>query len=254
MGLLAEFVSEFKKSGKCRHRQKACKERARVGLHGMDCRTYLHGRYAVSSNKLGAGATSTVFAGVDTLTGAEVAVKQIFEPLYNRHVMKCFMREIYIMRHLQHPNILSLQDVQVDGRQRPPDSIFLIMDKLSTNLRVALPRGMVASHLHVKFFFFQILHALKYIHKSGIEHRDVTPSNIFFSSDGTVKICDFGLSCGLAECESNLSFNVVTRYYRAPELLLQSTHYDESIDIWAAGCTFAEMLTGDVFFKGEDAI
>lgn len=95
----------------------------------------------------------------------------------------------------------------------------------------------------------QILLGMDYVHKQGITHRDLKPENILINESGVVKICDFG-SAKFLRNQVNTPY-IVSRYYRAPELLLQCSDYSEKIDIWAIGCIFAEFLTLNPLFPGE---
>jgi len=104
----------------------------------------------------------------------------------------------------------------------------------------------------IKYIFHEIAQGLKFCHGSGVMHRDVKGSNILINNSGEVKLCDFGLSCMVKENEEpGYSNRVVTLWYRAPELLLGSTQYSFEVDVWSAGCVFAEMLLKSRLFKGK---
>ncbi len=106
---------------------------------------------------------------------------------------------------------------------------------------------------HYKFIFYQICRALKFLHSANIIHRDIKPSNVLINEDCIIKLCDFGLSRNLREGEQMmLTEYVVTRYYRAPEVMLCSHQYSKSIDIWSAGCSFAELLSQNYLFPGDN--
>jgi glycogen synthase kinase 3 beta len=95
----------------------------------------------------------------------------------------------------------------------------------------------------------QILQGMAYVHKQGITHRDLKPENILMNNKGVVKICDFGSAKFLDE-KLNTPY-IVSRYYRAPELILACSDYSEKIDIWAIGCIFAEFMTLRPLFPGK---
>ncbi len=99
------------------------------------------------------------------------------------------------------------------------------------------------------------MRAFKYIHSAGVIHRDLKPSNVLLNENCDLKICDFGLSRSLSkEKKEDLTEYVVTRFYRSPEIMLSSHEYTRSVDIWSAGCSFAEILTGKVLFPGQNYI
>ena len=107
---------------------------------------------------------------------------------------------------------------------------------------------------HLQFFIYQILVALKYMHSANVIHRDLKPSNILLNADCTLKICDFGLARGVDVENPDLTEYVVTRWYRAPEIMLSTTEYTKAIDVWAVGCILAELLGTKPLFPGDDYI
>lgn len=108
---------------------------------------------------------------------------------------------------------------------------------------------------HVQYFVYQILRGLKYIHSANVLHRDLKPSNLLVNSNCDLKICDFGLARGVEdEISGNLTEYVVTRWYRAPEIMLACHEYSKAIDMWSVGCIFAELLARNALFPGEDYI
>ncbi|CAM9826168.1 unnamed protein product, partial [Laminaria digitata] len=99
----------------------------------------------------------------------------------------------------------------------------------------------------------QVLRGLKFIHSANVLHRDMKPSNLLVNANCDLAICDFGLARGVElEYEDELTEYVVTRWYRAPELLCDSTHYGKTVDVWSVGCIFAEMLSRRPFFQGHN--
>jgi len=104
---------------------------------------------------------------------------------------------------------------------------------------------------HVQFLVYQILRGMKYVHSAGIIHRDLKPSNIAVNEDCELRILDFGLA---RPTENEMTGYVATRWYRAPEIMLNWMHYTLTVDIWSVGCIMAEMLTGKTLFPGSDHI
>ena len=102
---------------------------------------------------------------------------------------------------------------------------------------------------HVQFLIYQIIRGMKYVHSAGIIHRDLKPSNIAVNEDCELKILDFGLA---RPTENEMTGYVATRWYRAPEIMLNWMHYNHTVDLWSVGCIMAEMLTGKTLFPGSD--
>jgi p38 MAP kinase len=102
-----------------------------------------------------------------------------------------------------------------------------------------------------QYFLYQIMRGLKYIHSAGVVHRDLKPSNILINENCDLKICDFGLA---RVKEAHMTGYVTSRYYRAPEIMLTWKRYSEKVDVWSAGCIFAEMILARPLFPGKDHI
>ena len=161
-------------------------------------------------------------------------------------------REIQTLSVANHPNVVKLHEVV-----QKQNSIYLVMEFMPFNLsRVAKTAALPESL--AKGFMLQLFRGLAHIHELGIVHRDIKPHNLLLSSTGTLKLCDTGLcrlapdaEPGTAEESHNWTLHVGTHYYRAPELLLGDHCYTKAIDIWAAGCVFAELLNGEPLFPGE---
>ena len=132
---------------------------------------------------------------------------------------------------------------------------------MDTDLTQIIKSEQPLTEEHYKFFLYQLLRGLKYIHSAQIVHRDLVlyffikkPRNLLVNSNCDLKICDFGLARPLFH---NIKANVLTEYvatrwYRAPELLLSAQHYTTSVDMWSVGCIFAEMLQRKPFLPGTD--
>jgi len=172
----------------------------------------------------------------------------------------------------QHENITKILDIIPPTPNKVEfDDLYLVEDLMETDLHRVIYSRQELSIDHAQCFVYQILRGLKYLHSANIIHRDLKPSNILVSihhtlciehidnfsmqvnSNCDIKICDFGLSC-LAEDENQLEKTeyVVTRWYRAPEIMLKRQEYTKSIDIWSVGCILAELLARQPLFPGED--
>uniref|UniRef100_A0A8C0N5F9 mitogen-activated protein kinase n=1 Tax=Canis lupus familiaris TaxID=9615 RepID=A0A8C0N5F9_CANLF len=124
---------------------------------------------------------------------------------------------------------------------------YLVMPFMQTDLQKIM--GMEFSEDKIQYLVYQMLKGLKYIHSAGVVHRDLKPGNLAVNEDCELKILDFGLA---RHADAEMTGYVVTRWYRAPEVILSWMHYNQTVDIWSVGCIMAEMLTGKTLFKGKD--
>ncbi|XP_028293702.1 mitogen-activated protein kinase 6 [Gouania willdenowi] len=226
-----------------------------MNIHGFD----LGSRY-MDLKPLGYGGNGLVFSAVDTDCDKCVAVKKIIltEPQSVKHAL----REIKIIRRLDHDNIVKVfETLGPSGRRLTEDvvsltevnSVYIVQEYMETDLCQLLERGLL-SEGHARLFMYQLLRGLKYIHSANVLHRDLKPANLFVNTEDLVlKIGDFGLARIMDPHYSHkghLSEGLVTKWYRSPRLLLSPNNYTKAIDMWAAGCIFAEMLTGKTLFAG----
>jgi len=157
---------------------------------------------------------------------------------------------------LNHPNIVKLRDIVNPLTVDEFEDVYLVMEYMQSDLHKIIYSDNQLSGQHVAYIIYQILCALKYMHTANVIHRDLKPGNILINSDCHVKVCDFGLARNI-EGEDNLTpltEYVVTRWYRAPEVVVSAQHYTESVDMWAVGCILGEMLLKEPVFQGEDYI
>ena len=204
---------------------------------------------------IGKGAYGTVISCRDTITGKNVAIKKISRAFEDVVDAKRLLREIKLLRHLQHENTIGLLDiirpaVSVGGFE----DVYMVLELMETDLHRIIHSKQPLSDDHVQFFIVQVLKALKYIHSAGVLHRDLKPSNLLVNSSCDLKICDFGLARGVNDEDVVLTEYVVTRWYRAPEVMLASKNYTYSVDIWSTGCILAELMLRRPLFKGDDYI
>ncbi|XP_053180462.1 mitogen-activated protein kinase 6 [Scomber japonicus] len=226
-----------------------------MNIHGFD----LGSRY-MDLKPLGYGGNGLVFSAVDTDCDKRVAVKKII--LTDPQSVKHALREIKIIRRLDHDNIVKVfETLGPNGRRLTEDvvsltevnSVYIVQEYMETDLCQLLERGLL-SEGHARLFMYQLLRGLKYIHSANVLHRDLKPANLFVNTEDLVlKIGDFGLARIMDPHYSHkghLSEGLVTKWYRSPRLLLSPNNYTKAIDMWAAGCIFAEMLTGKTLFAG----
>jgi len=132
------------------------------------------------------------------------------------------------------------------------DSIYLVLEYMQSDLHRVIYSENVLSDKHVAFIIYQILCGLKYMHSIGVYNRDLKPSNVLMNRECRAKICDFGLARVVGEDDDQLTQYVVTRWYRAPEVVLNERHYGPELDVWSVGCILAEMYYKNPLFPGKD--
>eukprot|EP00928_Gymnodinium_smaydae_P033651 TRINITY_DN24045_c0_g1_i1.p1 TRINITY_DN24045_c0_g1~~TRINITY_DN24045_c0_g1_i1.p1 ORF type:complete len:441 (-),score=49.56 TRINITY_DN24045_c0_g1_i1:278-1600(-) len=205
-------------------------------------------------NVIGQGAYSVVCSAKEEGKKGEVAIKKIENPFEERIFAVRVLRELVIMRNMQHDNLLGLQSMFVSGSKSSFQDVYVVCELMETDLATILKSPQSLSADHCIFFQYQILRGLKYLHSANVIHRDLKPRNLLVNSDCELKICDYGLArvYPLHAHPSPLTGYVSTRWYRAPELLC-SRVYDKAVDMWSAGCIFAEILTREVLFPGRSA-
>jgi len=128
--------------------------------------------------------------------------------------------------------------------------VYLVTDLMGSDLHTILKYQQLSDE-HVQWIVYQILRGLKYLHSAGVIHRDLKPSNIAINEDCYVKILDFGLA---RVQDDQMTGYVATRWYRAPEVMLNWMHYSKTMDIWSVGCIMIEMLTSQILYRGDDYI
>jgi len=142
-------------------------------------------------------------------------------------------------------------DVVPPPEQGSQEDVYLVLPLMETDLHRIIYSKQSLSDQHVQFFVYQLLVALKYLHSGHIIHRDIKPSNILVNSNCLIKISDYGLARSSEETQE-LTEYVVTRWYRAPEIMLSTRHYGPAVDVWAVGCVLGELLGRRCLFAGED--
>ncbi len=162
------------------------------------------------------------------------------------------LREARLLRYLgKHPNIISLKDLIVDVEA---DELYVVMELMDTDLHRIIQSPQPLGDAHYKHFLFQLLRGLRFSHSYGIIHRDLKPANLLVTKNCDLCISDFGLARQMPTQGSMLmTEHVVTRWYRAPELMLSADgSYTAAIDVWSVGCIFAELLGRNPLFAGKD--
>lgn len=202
---------------------------------------------------VGEGAYGIVCSAVHKPTNQKVAIKKI-EPFERSMLCLRTLRELKLLKHFNHENIVSILAIQRPVNYELFNEIYLIQELMETDLHRVI-RTQKLSDDHIQYFIYQTLRALKCLHSANVLHRDLKPSNLLLNSNCDLKICDFGLARSIASSEDNFGFMteyVATRWYRAPEIMLTFQEYTTAIDVWSVGCILAEMLSGRPLFPGRD--
>jgi len=202
---------------------------------------------------IGKGAYGVVCSASNSVTGERLAIKKISNAFDNVVDAKRMLREIKLLRHLQHENIVKIKDILPPPSLENFKDMYILYELMDTDLHQIIRSSQPLSDEHGQFFIYQLLRGLKYIHSANVLHRDLKPSNILLNANCDLRICDFGLARTSSEKEYMTEY-VVTRWYRAPELLLSCAEYTAAIDIWSCGCIFAELLGRKPLFPGRDYV
>jgi len=199
---------------------------------------------------LGEGAYGVVYQGIDNRSQETIALKKIKLDTQSEGVPSTTIREISVLREIDHPNVVQLKDVVMC-----PNKMYLIFEYLEMDLKKkidSLGPGNIFSAADVKSYMYQLLSGIAACHKCRIIHRDLKPQNILLGKNNELKIADFGLARAFGIPIRPYTKEVVTLWYRAPELLLGAAEYSTPVDIWSAGCIFAEMVTKRALFDGDN--
>eukprot|EP00879_Flechtneria_rotunda_P007694 GHRR01008067.1.p1 GENE.GHRR01008067.1~~GHRR01008067.1.p1 ORF type:complete len:379 (+),score=122.05 GHRR01008067.1:170-1306(+) len=201
---------------------------------------------------IGKGAYGVVCSAKNAQTGEKVAIKKIGNAFDNLTDARRTLREIKLLRHLRHENIIAVRDIMKAAKERFND-VYLVYELMDTDLHQIIRSSQPLTNEHFQYFIYQVLRGLKYVHTANVLHRDLKPSNLLLNASCDLKICDFGLARTSSE-RNFMTEYVVTRWYRAPELLLSCDHYTAAIDVWSVGCILAELLGRRPLFPGKDYV
>lgn len=208
----------------------------------------MSGERYTKSAKLGSGTYGNVYRAVDNLTKKEVAMKiMTFDPDEGMSVSA--LREMSIMKSVNHPNIITLYDVIVDK-----ESVIMIMELMGMDLGRYIRQYAKADNDLIRSYSFQLINGIFALHTHRIIHRDLKPGNLLIDKHGHLKITDFGLSRYITYPVRPLTPGVVTRGYRSPEILFMGQSYDFAVDIWSAGVIICEMIKWEPIWCGDSDI
>ncbi|KAG5051742.1 hypothetical protein JHK87_003940 [Glycine soja] len=249
---------------------------------------------------IGKGAYGIVCSALNSETNEHVAIKKIANAFDNKIDAKRTLREIKLLRHMDHENVtvkhfefevmnddcsmmgawgvvnivgdivirdqnaapvlvlcgilaLAYWDIVPPPQREIFNDVYIAYELMDTDLHQIIRSNQGLSEEHCQYFLYQILRGLKYIHSANVLHRDLKPSNLLLNANCDLKICDFGLARVTSETDFMTEY-VVTRWYRAPELLLNSSDYTAAIDVWSVGCIFMELMDRKPLFPGRDHV
>eukprot|EP00826_Nyctotherus_ovalis_P059481 TRINITY_DN8274_c0_g1_i9.p1 TRINITY_DN8274_c0_g1~~TRINITY_DN8274_c0_g1_i9.p1 ORF type:complete len:314 (-),score=106.80 TRINITY_DN8274_c0_g1_i9:79-1020(-) len=214
------------------------------GSHSLDKYT--------RAEPVGGGAYGVVYKGCDTQTGETIAVKRIKIEVENEGIPSTAIREIALLREIEHENVIKLKDVITSDQK-----LYLILEFVDRDLKLYLEQYGSKENLNpklIKWFMVQLLRGISACHSRRIMHRDLKPQNILIDKNNNLKITDFGLARVFSIPIRPYTHEVVTLWYRAPEILLGSAEYSTPVDIWSAGCIFAELFNKQPLFMGDSEI
>lgn len=210
-------------------------------------------KYVPPIRPIGRGAYGIVCAAMNSQTREEVAIKKIGSAFDNRIDAKRTLREIKLLRHMDHENIIAIKDIIHPPQRENFNDVYIVYELMDTDLQQIVRSTQPLTDDHCQYFLYQILRGLKFVHSAHVLHRDLKPSNLLLNSNCDLKIGDFGLARTTSETDFMTEY-VVTRWYRAPELLLNCSEYTAAIDIWSVGCILGEIVTREPLFPGRDYV
>mmetsp|Transcript_13521 Transcript_13521/g.31122 ORF Transcript_13521/g.31122 Transcript_13521/m.31122 type:complete len:374 (-) Transcript_13521:135-1256(-) len=229
---------------------------ASAEVEGFKVSSYVLSKYEIH-RVVGEGEYGVVYSARNIEDETPVAIKKIKDYAADEireSLAKMILRELKMLQHFRgHDNIVSLVDVFIDDKDK---HLYFVTELMDTTLHSVIYSKQPLTLQHIQFFAYQILRGLKFLHSAKVMHRDLKPGNILVNSACDVKICDLGMARSPVDSQlgERLTVKVVTRWYRAPELLLCSFDYDFSIDIWAVGCILLELFLRKPAFPGDDYV
>eukprot|EP00177_Eucheuma_denticulatum_P005802 GFKZ01010589.1.p1 GENE.GFKZ01010589.1~~GFKZ01010589.1.p1 ORF type:complete len:308 (-),score=44.74 GFKZ01010589.1:3552-4475(-) len=199
--------------------------------------------------KIGEGTYGVVYKARELTTGHMIALKKIRLEQEEEGVPSTAIREISILKELSHPNIVLFKDVVHADKK-----LYLVFEYLDQDLKRFMDSVTSLRPALVKSYLFQLINGIAYCHSKRVLHRDLKPQNLLIDRTGKLKLADFGLARAFGIPVRHYTHEVVTLWYRAPEILLGSRKYSTPVDIWSIGCIFAEMVMRQPLFPGDSEI
>lgn len=209
--------------------------------------------------QIGEGTYGQVWMGRDKRSGEIVALKKVRMDQEKEGFPVTAIRELKMLRSLQHENIVNLKEIVTGKNQnrhvshRNKHEIYMVFEYVDHDLTGLMDTPAVQfTEAQVKTYAKQLLSGLWYCHEREVLHRDIKGSNLLIDNKGNLKIADFGLARTFNDNSSRYTNRVITLWYRSPELLLGTEEYGPEVDIWSVGCLLAELLSKRPLFPGKD--
>jgi len=199
--------------------------------------------------KIGEGTYGVVYMAKDKTCGDIVALKKIRLEAEDEGIPSTAIREISLLKELKHPAIVDLLDVVHQDAK-----LYLVFEYLDQDLKKYMDSVDTMHPMLVKSYLHQLLSGMAFCHTHRVLHRDLKPQNLLIDRNGCLKIADFGLGRAFGVPIKTYTHEVVTLWYRAPEILLGGKQYSTGVDTWAVGVIFAEMITQQPLFPGDSEI
>ena len=216
--------------------------------------THLHTsitlKHYKKDSRVGEGTYAVVFLGKQLRTSRDVAIKEIKTGLFKDGLDMSAIREVKYLQEMKHNNVIELVDVFLSN-----NNLNLVLEFLPQDLEGLIKdANIVFKPADIKAWLLMTLRGVHHCHRNFILHRDLKPNNLLIAADGQLKLADFGLARSLGNANEEFTSNVVTRWYRAPELLFGARHYTPAIDMWSVGVIFAELMLRTPYLPGKDDI
>lgn len=217
-------------------------------------KTYSFGNDTYSYKEtLGKGTYGTVVKAICNKTKKEIAIKKIKLDVETEGIPATTLREIAILKHYSHPNLVKFLHLNLSDKK-----ILLCLEFIQYDLKKYWDKEYNSNKNidieKIKSIMYQILKGMDFLHSKKILHRDLKPQNILIDNELKVKIADFGLSRTYSIPIKAYTREVLTLWYRAPELILGIDYYSTGIDMWSIGCIFGELLLRKPIFMGDAEI